>query len=91
MAECSTSYRWIGNMSLWMLLCPVLFVMGVTSIVLFIFLFLLTIGVNTYNSYKFSLEKGVIVGILAFMLAMVLDVGFVIMVHRVLSSFALNG
>ena len=60
-------------MSIWMLACLGLFVKGLSSEAILIILLLLAIVINSYCVYKFALEKGTFLAILAFVVAMILD------------------
>ena len=73
MEETPSPYRWIGYMSIWMLACLGLFVKGLSSEAILIILLLLAIVINSYCVYKFALEKGTFLAILAFVVAMILD------------------
>lgn len=60
-------------MSIWRLACLRLSVKGVSSEAFLVILLLLSIVINSYCAYKFALEKGRFLAILAFVVAMVLD------------------
>ena len=73
MEESPSPYRWFGYMFVWMLACLLLLQKG-EGFELFIFILLLVaIVINAYCAYKFALEKGTFLAILAFVVAMVLD------------------
>ena len=61
-------YIWLGLASLWLLICPIFFILGFGSSELYTF-YALTIGVNLFCSYKFGAEKGIAKGILFFISA----------------------
>lgn len=73
MKESPSPYRWLGYMSIWMLACLGLSVKGISSEAFLIILLLLSIVINSYCAYKFALEKGTFLAILAFVVTMVLD------------------
>lgn len=73
MKESPSPYRWLGYMSIWMLACLGLSVKGISSEAFLIILLLLAIVINSYCAYKFALEKGTFLAILAFVVAMILD------------------
>ena len=73
MEETPSPYRWLGYMSIWMLACLGFSVKGISSEAFLIILLLLSIVINSYCAYKFALEKGTFLAILAFVVAMILD------------------
>ena len=73
MEETPSPYRWLGYMSIWMLACLGFSVKGISSEAFLIILLLLSIVINSYCAYKFALEKGTFLTILAFVVAMILD------------------
>lgn len=76
MTKTSSPYRWLGYMFVWMVACPFIFVIGNASEEIIIFLFILSILINIYCAYKFALEKGILLAILAFVVAIALDIFF---------------
>ena len=56
-----------------MLACLGFSVKGISSEAFLIILLLLSIVINSYCAYKFALEKGTFLTILAFVVAMILD------------------
>ena len=56
-----------------MLACLGFSVKGISSEAFLIILLLLSIVINSYCAYKFALEKGTFLAILAFVVAMILD------------------
>ena len=87
MAETSSPYGWLGYMFIWMLLCPFIFVMGDASYEIILFLFMATIVINIYCAYKFALEKGILLAILAFVVAIALNILFPMLLYVVLLGF----
>ena len=73
MEETPSPYRWLGYMFVWMLACLLLLQEGKISELFTIILLLLAIVINSYCAYKFALEKGTFLAILAFVVAMILD------------------
>ncbi len=73
MEESPSSYRWFGYMFVWMLACLLLLQEGERSELFIFILLLVAIVINAYCAYKFALEKGTFLAILAFVVAMVLD------------------
>ena len=84
MEETSSPYKWLGYMFVWMVVCPFIFVIGNASEEIIIFLFILSILINIYCAYKFALEKGILLAILAFVVAIALDIFFPILLYVVL-------
>ena len=84
MEETSSPYRWLCYMFVWMVACPFIFVIGNASEEIIIFLFILSILINIYCAYKFALEKGILLAILAFVVAIALDIFFPILLYVVL-------
>ena len=73
MEETPSPYRWLGYMVVWMLACLLILDKGVSSELFLFILLLVAIVINAYCAYKFALEKGTFLAILAFVVAMVLD------------------
>lgn len=73
MEESPSAYRWFGYMFVWMLACLLLLQEGKVSELFIFILLLVAIVLNGYCAYKFALEKGTFLAILAFVVAMVLD------------------
>lgn len=73
MEETPSPYRWLGYMVVWMLACLLLLQEGEGSELFVFILLLVAIVINAYCAYKFALEKGTFLAILAFVVAMVLD------------------
>jgi hypothetical protein len=73
MEESPSAYRWFGYMFVWMLACLLILDKGVSSELFLFILLLVAIVLNGYCAYKFALEKGTFLAILAFVVAMVLD------------------
>ena len=73
MEETPSPYRWLGYMFVWMLACLLLLQEGKVSELFIFILLLVAIVINAYCAYKFALEKGTFLAILAFVMAMVLD------------------
>ena len=84
MTKNSSPYRWLGYMIAWMVACTFIFVMGGVSDGIILFLFMATIVINIYCAYKFALEKGILLAILAFVVAIALDILFPMLLHVVL-------
>ena len=76
-------YIWLGLASLWLLICPIFFILGFGSSELYTF-YALTIGVNLFCSYKFGAEKGIAKGILFFISAILCDLFFSILIFFIL-------
>ena len=66
-------YRWLGYMFVWMVACLFILNEEIRSDIFIIILLLLAIVINSYCAYKFALEKGTFLAILAFVVAMILD------------------
>ena len=73
MKETPSPYRWLGYMFVWMVACLFILNEEIRSDIFIIILLLLTIVINSYCAYKFALEKGTFLAILAFVVAMILD------------------
>ena len=73
MKETPSPYRWLGYMFVWMVACLFILNEEIRSDIFIIILLLLAIVINSYCAYKFALEKGTFLAILAFVVAMVLD------------------
>ena len=73
MKETPSPYRWLGYMFVWMVACLFILNEEIRSELFMIILLLLAIVINSYCAYKFALEKGTFLAILAFVVAMVLD------------------
>ena len=87
MEETSSPYKWLGYMIAWMVACPFIFVMGDASDEIILFLFMATIVINIYCAYKFALEKGILLAILAFVVAIALNILFPMLLYVVLLGF----
>ena len=73
MKETPSPYRWLGYMFVWMVACLFILNEEIRSDIFIIILLLLAIVINSYCAYKFTLEKGTFLAILAFVVAMILD------------------
>ena len=73
MKETPSPYRWLGYMFVWMVACLFILNEEIRSELFMIILLLLAIVINFYCAYKFALEKGTFLAILAFVVAMILD------------------
>jgi len=73
MKETPSPYRWLGYMFVWMVACLFILNEEIRSELFMIILLLLAIVINSYCAYKFALEKGTFLAILAFVVAMILD------------------
>ena len=73
MTKTSSPYRWLGYMFVWMMACVLILYQEIRSDIFIIILLLLAIVINSYCAYKFALEKGTFLAILAFVVAMILD------------------
>ena len=73
MKESPSPYRWLGYMFVWMVACLFILNEEIRSELFMIILLLLAIVINSYCAYKFALEKGTFLAILAFVVAMILD------------------
>ena len=73
MKETPSPYRWLGYMFVWMMACILILYQEIRSDIFIIILLLLAIVINSYCAYKFALEKGTFLAILAFVVAMILD------------------
>ena len=73
MKETPSPYRWLGYMFVWMVACLFILNEEIRSDIFIIILLLLAIVINSYCAYKFALEKGTFLAILAFVVAMILD------------------
>lgn len=89
MEETPSPYRWIGYMGIWMLACVGYSVKGLSSEAFLIILLLLAIVINSYCVYKFALEKGTFLAILAFVVAMILDF-FPLLIYFVLNEIEVS-
>jgi len=73
MEESPSPYKWLGYMFVWMVACLLILDKEVSSELFLFILLLVAIVINAYCAYKFALEKGTFLAILAFVVAMVLD------------------
>ena len=73
MKETPSPYSWLGYMFVWMVACLFILNEEIRSELFMIILLLLAIVINSYCAYKFALEKGTFLAILAFVVAMILD------------------
>ena len=73
MKETPSPYRWLGYMFVWMVACLFILNQEIRSDIFIIILLLLAIVINSYCAYKFALEKGAFLAILAFVVAMIFD------------------
>ena len=73
MTKTSSPYRWLGYMFVWMVACLFILNQEIRSDIFIIILLLLAIVINSYCAYKFALEKGAFLAILAFVVAMIFD------------------
>ena len=89
MEQTPSPYRWIGYMGIWMLACVGYSVKGLSSEAFLIILLLLAIVINSYCAYKFALEKGTFLAILAFVVAMILDF-FPLLIYFVLNEIEVS-
>ena len=91
MEETSSPYKWLGLVSLWLLICPIfliLVILGFGSSGAINTFYVLTIGVNLFCSYKFGAEKGIAKGILFFIFAISCDISFCILIFLILYSLS---
>ena len=83
MTKKPSPYIWLGLASLWLLICPIFFILGFGSSELYTF-YALTIVVNLFCSYKFGAEKGIAKGLLFFISAILCDLFFSILSFLIL-------
>lgn len=74
MEETPSPYRWFGYMFVWMLACLLLLQEGKVSELFIFILLLVAIVLNGYCAYRFALEKWTFLAILAFVVAIALDI-----------------
>lgn len=74
MEESPSPYRWFGYMFVWMVACLLILDKEVSSELFLFILLLVAIVLNGYCAYRFALEKWTFLAILAFVVAIALDI-----------------